>query len=171
MTKNDPQEQYDRFASKYDLIFAERQEKKINGLKPAIMAAPDGLALDVGAGTGIANRLLTREFISSDISRAMLAQGSGQRIQCDLRHLPFETAMFSLVLSVSVIRDVTPMDEALTELYRVTADGGHLVLSILKTEDLAAAEFLLTTLGGSPPTRIDLGPDLGFVLEKRNGPL
>jgi ubiquinone/menaquinone biosynthesis C-methylase UbiE len=171
MTEDDPQRQYDQFASKYDLIFAERQQKKVNALRPAVMAAPTGLALDVGAGTGIASRMLERTFISSDISRAMLTQAKGSRVQCNLLSLPFADSIFSLVFSVSVVRDITPMEAALRELYRVLANGGHLVLSILKTEDLAAAEYILSALCGRPPVRVDLGPDLGFIIEKQVGPL
>jgi len=164
-------ESYDAFAPRYDELFAERQKAKIKGLAVHLPPSIQGPRLDAGCGTGLASRILGREFISLDRSTGMLAHAPRPRVRGDMVQLPFSNNTFGLVLSISAVLDATPLNAALSELHRVLRAGGVLALSILKTEDLTRAEFIMNELFGQRPRRIDLGPDLGFVVEKRVGSL
>ncbi len=161
-------ESYDRFASRYEDIFFERQRHKIETLFNHVPLAPSGPRLDAGCGTGILSRVLMTDFVSLDRSAGMLERAPGSRIRGDMIALPFSDDCFSTVVSVSAVVDSTPMDIALSELHRVLAPGGILAVSILKTEDLTQAEFILNRLFQQAIKRVDLGPDLGFVVEKQS---
>ena len=157
---------YDRFASRYEEIFEQRQREKIERLSQVISFVPNGHFLDAGCGTGLASRILGRPFVSLDRSLGMLSQAPGPRVRGDITALPFLTNSFDLIVSISVVLDSTPMDMAFQEFFRVLKPNGTLAVSLLKTEDLTRAEFLLNDLFNQHSLRIDLGPDLGFVVEK-----
>jgi demethylmenaquinone methyltransferase/2-methoxy-6-polyprenyl-1,4-benzoquinol methylase len=108
-------------------------------------AAPptDGVALDVGAGTGkvalaLAQRMPRGHVIASDFSEPMLRQGkqslgaseAGHRIEwvtADALHLPFENASVDCVTTAFTVRNLTSAVEGFREMARVTRPGGRVV--------------------------------------------
>ncbi len=96
-------------------------------------------ALDVGAGTGnyaceLARRGL--QVVARDPSEAMLAvaRAKDPRVTWDLgtaEGLPYEDGRFALVLSVTALEFMARPEQALAEMWRVTAPGGRLVVATL----------------------------------------
>ena len=165
-TRDTIRRHYDIFAKRYDDIFVARQIDKLKRIKKYMPQIPPKRALDAGGGTGIASRFFGYPFINLDVSQGMLQHANGLRVQADICALPFGENTFDLILSLSVLKDETPIDVAITEFYRVLKPGGVLALSILKTEDLTKAEFLVNEIFSAAGERKDLGPDLAFIVEK-----
>lgn len=99
-------------------------------------------ALDVGTGTGHFARLLAAAgaaVVGYDSSPAMLAvargaSGAEETItwqQGQAEALPFADGAFQLVLSVTALEFMAQPQQALDEMYRVTAPGGRLVVATL----------------------------------------
>ncbi|MEE2757679.1 MAG: class I SAM-dependent methyltransferase [Myxococcota bacterium] len=167
MTSRDTiRRRYDVFAKHYDEVFVSRQVEKLKCVQKFMPNGCPERALDAGGGTGIAARFFGYPFVNLDVSQGMLRYADGHRVQADICALPFAQDTFDLILSLSVLKDSTPIDRALTEFHRVLKPGGLLVLSILKTEDLASAEVLVKQTFNRQAQREDLGPDLGFIVEK-----
>ena len=109
-----------------------------------------GRLLEIGAGTGAnAERLLERypdlEVVATDYDPDMVARTVrrlarfGDRAgveRVDARELPYEDAVFDLVLAIGVLHHVGEWERALTEAARVLRPGGRLVLA-----DLVGAFF------------------------------
>ena len=100
--------------------------------------------LDLAAGTGdIAERVLDRvdgqgSVVSSDINMPMLVQGRDRALDkgwfgkldfvcADAMALPFADASFDAVTIAFGIRNVTHIDKALEEAYRVLVPGGRFI--------------------------------------------
>lgn len=154
---------YDRFAPKYDEIFEPQQAPKITALAGALPTPLPTPTLDLGAGTGLASRLLGVSMIQVDASRGMLSRATGRRVQADMRLLPFAAASFGAVLSVTALLDYTNPRPAVREMARVLRPNGWLALSVLKIEDIAALQDALDGAGFTIVHRLDLEQDLGFV--------
>ncbi len=160
------QAEYDRFADRYDSIFQERQQGKLIQLAAYIPRPWPRPALDVGAGTGLASRTLNHGFINLDVSSRMLAHAPAPRVIASAERLPFVDRCFGLILCVSVIERRLSAETVLRECDRVLTPGGHLALSLLKSEDQGALESALQDIFGGYLRRIDLGPDVGFLVQK-----
>ncbi len=101
------------------------------------------LILDAGSGTGI----LTREFIAKgaevvglDISFAMLRRAAeksavlaGRGVAADMMHLPFRDCAFDKSISVTAIEFIADAGRAVAELFRVTTQGGIVVVATLNS--------------------------------------
>lgn len=161
------QRSYDRFAPRYDEIFAPQQTPKIEAL---VAALPDPLptpVLDLGAGTGIARRLLADRLggplWAIDASRRMLERAEGPRALGDLYRLPLRDGCAGLALSVTALLDFVDPAPALAEMARVLRPDGWLALSVLKIEAIAAVQSGLAAAGFEVVRRLDLEQDIGFV--------
>lgn len=154
------QRSYDRFAAQYDQVFLGQQRPKIEALMTAV-GPHDGLRLDAGCGTCLAQRVTGLPFIGLDASGEMLRQGLGVRVQGDIYGLPFASGIFSLVFSVTALIDFADPRPALTELQRVLRPDGVLAISVLKHENLPMLDAALPDA-----ERIDLFQDVGYVLRR-----
>ena len=128
------------------------------------MATP---GLDAGAGTGIARRVLEYPFVQVDLSPEMLRYAPAPGMVADINQLPFPDQAFGLIFSVSVIDRQFDLATVFDELFRVLRPGGYLAVTSLKSEDIAGMEWVLKTRFRSEPRRIDLGPDIGFVVRRK----
>ena len=94
--------------------------------------SPSDWFLDAGAGTGRIGRALAakhKNTVGIDVSPAMLTHATGMhRALADLRNLPFPDGAFRGVLGVHILHLVPDWEKALTEVWRVVAPGGRLVL-------------------------------------------
>ena len=167
------QKAYDRFAPRYDEIFVHQQSPKIEALAAALPRPLPTPVLDLGAGTGLARRLLADDvsgpWWSVDASRLMLEQAAGPRILGDLYRLPLRDDCAGLALCVTALLDFVDPGPALHEMARVLRPGGWLALSVLKIEAIAAVQTGLADAGFTVTARLDLEQDLGFVC-RRPGP-
>jgi len=108
---------------------------------------PGERALDVGTGTGhwacdLADRGL--EVTGIDASESMLraARTKDCRVtwkRADVEAMPFADGAFDLVLSVTVLEFVRDPARVLTEMARVTAPGGRMVVGVLNARSSWAA--------------------------------
>jgi ubiquinone/menaquinone biosynthesis C-methylase UbiE len=126
-----------------------------------------GRALDVGCGAGQMALAMTQrgyEVSAVDLSTGMVeatqqtfaAAGATADIrEADMRHLPYEDGTFNWVSGLGAIEYLTDPGEAVTEFARVTAPGGHIVVTSPNPYRLA---FALDPIGvaigifGPPPT-------------------
>ncbi len=95
---------------------------------------PNGLLLDAGGGTGrVADALrgLVREVVVADLSRGMLrhAADKGLATTCaSAEHLPFASGTFDRIIMVDALHHVFDQRQTVTELWRVLAPGGRIVI-------------------------------------------
>ena len=100
---------------------------------------PPGEALDVGCGTGaLAGRLSRSGFTVTglDPSQGMLdvmaeAEPSVRSVRGDGAELPFDDQSFDLTLTVAALHHIADPDavhKTLTEMVRVTREGGRIVI-------------------------------------------
>jgi demethylmenaquinone methyltransferase/2-methoxy-6-polyprenyl-1,4-benzoquinol methylase len=94
--------------------------------RSAIAYLPLGRVLDLGAGTGAANREFgTRQVVALDPAPAMLSRNPGRRRVAGYgEHLPFADASFDGVFSAFVFRNLGSIPDALGEIHRVLRPGG-----------------------------------------------
>lgn len=92
----------------------------------AIAHLPAGRVLDLGAGTGAANRDLgDREIVALDPAPEMLGLNPTDcRVVAYGEHLPFEDGSFDGVFSAYVFRNLTSVADTLQEIHRVLRPGG-----------------------------------------------
>lgn len=161
------QKAYDRFAPRYDEIFVPQQRPKIEAL---LAELPDPLPtplLDLGAGTGLARRVvggrLGGPLWSLDASRLMLEQAAGPRALADLYRLPLRDDCAGAILCVTALLDFVDPAGALAEMARVLRPGGWLGLSVLKIEAISAVQTGLSNAGFTVLQRLDLEQDLGWI--------
>ncbi len=153
---------YDREAPTYDARFHAQQAPKLRRLAAAVPPTA-GVELDLGAGTGLLRRLTGRPVLQIDLSRAMLRQGAGPRVQGDLSRLPLPGDVASAVFCVTALIGPAPPRPALEEIARVLAPGGWLALSVLAHEDVQAIERALHALSFHILERLDILPDVAWV--------
>ena len=171
---------FDRIAAEYEstrplpTAIAERLARRcVSGLRSEVWY------LDAGAGTGRIGRSLAARHprtIGLDVSPEMLARATGMhRALGDIRNLPFPTGAFAGVLTVHLLHLVPEWQAALTELWRVVAPGGKLVLGFEERastvtrelyQSLALARGLdLTRSGGVQSDVLKWLPKLGGTVE------
>jgi demethylmenaquinone methyltransferase/2-methoxy-6-polyprenyl-1,4-benzoquinol methylase len=87
---------------------------------------PEGRILDIGAGTGAANRLFgDRDVVALDPSEPMLDLNDAPEKHVGVgESLPFEDASFDAVFSAFVVRNLDSLDDTLAEVARVLKPGG-----------------------------------------------
>ncbi len=102
----------------------------------------DRRVLEVGCGTGLILQRVTERTahaVGIDLSAGMLgpAKARGLRVvQAGAGSLPFRDASFDTVYSFKVLAHVQDIDQALSEMIRVTRPGGHLVLEFYNRDSL-----------------------------------
>ncbi len=139
--------------------------------------------LDAGCGLGSSARLAALEYDldidACDVSGAgirrarVLAEGAGATVrfaEASLLRLPYEDGRFAGVLAECVL-STTPKLPALSELRRVTAAGGALLITdVTATDALDAPELIADVLcltGAWRPAELeDLASSSGFQIER-----
>lgn len=104
-----------------------------------IEALPPGPALDAACGTGRhARRLVSlgHDVVGVDLTPEMLERAhdavpEAVFHQADLRHIPADHGQFALIVCGLALAHVADLFSAITELARVLATGGHLIVSVL----------------------------------------
>jgi ubiquinone/menaquinone biosynthesis C-methylase UbiE len=139
---------FDDWPERYDLWFETLLGKAVLAYESELildMLQPGRgeLILDAGSGTGI----FTREFcargadvVGLDISFAMLRRAAGKNatlagrgVVADMMNLPFAAGVFDKSVSVTAIEFIADARRAIGELFRVTKQGGIVVVETLNS--------------------------------------
>ena len=97
---------------------------------------PGARVLDAGCGSGTMMDVLEHygTVFGADSSSWAIASARGRghrRVEhAMVEHLPFQTGSFDLVTCLDVIEHIPDDERALAELWRVTAPGGHLLITV-----------------------------------------
>jgi SAM-dependent methyltransferase len=95
----------------------------------ADLLPPDGLVLDLGAGTGhSADLLAPRDSVAVDVDAGALRGQNRAAVVADMRALPFPDAHFPSAIAVQSIEHVPDPQRALAEIARVLKRGGVAVI-------------------------------------------
>jgi demethylmenaquinone methyltransferase/2-methoxy-6-polyprenyl-1,4-benzoquinol methylase len=131
---------FDAVAARYDrmnAVMTMGQERRWRGIVARELKVGAGdRVLDLAAGTGASSLPITEvgaKAIACDFSLGMLAVGATRHPQLrfvagDALRLPFATGAFDAVTISFGLRNVSDVDQALSELARVTRPGGRLVV-------------------------------------------
>ncbi len=128
-TRADPH--FDLLAPWYERMIHPKQP---DTLLPLLALTPQARVLDVGGGTGRVAQFLhpAAQVIVADISPTMLrfaATKDGLQTACaQAERLPFPNGAYDRVLIVDALHHVFQQEAALTEMWRVLAPGGRLVV-------------------------------------------
>ncbi len=139
---------FDNWPERYDRWFADPLGKAVLRYESELILemlrpGPGEHILDAGSGTGI----FTREFLARgasvvglDISQTMLRQAAanspalaGLQVAADMAHLPFGDGVFDKTVSVTALEFIADAGRAVTELFRVTKQGGTIVVATLNS--------------------------------------
>ncbi|MBN1266572.1 MAG: class I SAM-dependent methyltransferase [Anaerolineales bacterium] len=125
-------EHFDLLAPLYDRLIHPPDTDAIVGL---LGPDPSAVLLDAGGGTGrIAKQIsdLFHSVVITDASAPMLRQAKGNdRIalfSCLTENLPFAGGAFSKIIMVDALHHIFNHRQTLTELWRVLAPGGSMVI-------------------------------------------
>lgn len=135
---------FSRAACQYNL-HAEFQRQCGQRLLAMLQIKQPGRVLDAGCGTGIFSgywRQQGNEVTALDLSAAMLTQArisqtASHYILGDMEDLPLATGQFDLCWSNLALQWCGNLQQALSELYRVTAADGTLAFTTLAEGSLA----------------------------------
>lgn len=108
-------------------------------VRELIAAQPPGRALDAACGTGRHARTLVdlgHDVVGIDLSPGMLDKARAQVPeasfhQADLEHIPADDKEFGLIVCGLAIGHVDDLQPSVSELARVLAPGGRVVISVL----------------------------------------
>lgn len=184
---------YDRKATVYDLIVSTRLYNSFmwgssplayrNFARHAVESSPDGRVLDAGCGsmlfTAPVYRDCQRKIIGFDQSLSMLRRARKRLInsygcipehvrllQADLSDLPFRPASFHTVLSMNVLHHIENATALIPSLKMLLADGGHLYLTSLVSNNRFIGDSYLKALFATGEfVRPRSNPELKEMLE------
>ena len=120
-------EVFSRIARRYDAVNRALSLGRDGAWRrSAIDHLPPGRVLDLGAGTGAANREFgERRVVALDPAPAMLGRNPlGRRVAGYGERLPFADGSFDGVFSAYVFRNLESIPETLREIHRVLRPGG-----------------------------------------------
>lgn len=134
---------YDTTAHLYDMRYAEEQSAKIDAALKTAKIVRNGMALDVGCGTGllfkhVANR--ARATVGLDISKKTLQQAKTRAkdysnvhlILADADYMPLRRNTFSNVFALTLVQNTPNPATTLNELNRVAKKEAVIVVTGLK---------------------------------------
>ncbi|MEM6989407.1 MAG: class I SAM-dependent methyltransferase [Myxococcota bacterium] len=135
MTRADNSSYYDEFSEGYDQGRDRGYHKLIDDQAAALVrqVGTGGDALEIGCGTGLIMQRVqgfARSVKGIDISPGMLEHAKRRGLDvCEgsATELPFDNESFDVVYSFKVLAHISEIDQALSEMARVTRPGGHLV--------------------------------------------
>jgi SAM-dependent methyltransferase len=139
VSEADPRLGYRAWSARYDDPGNPIIDLEEPAVRSLVDELPRGRALDAACGTGRHTRHLTdlgHDVIGVDVTPEMLARAtaaapSADFLDADLRALPVPDRTFDLVVCGLALAHVAKLGEAVSELARVLASGGRLVVSVL----------------------------------------
>jgi SAM-dependent methyltransferase len=102
---------------------------------------PGALALDAGAGSGVAGTALRAagaRVVAADVEPEMAAHSAGPAVAGDVTALPFRDRAFDIAVAAFVINHLPDPSAGLAELRRVVRPGGAVLASTFSVDRSAA---------------------------------
>jgi demethylmenaquinone methyltransferase/2-methoxy-6-polyprenyl-1,4-benzoquinol methylase len=182
-------EVFSRIARRYDAVNRVLSLGRDGAWRRSVIAhLPPGRVLDLGAGTGAANREFgTRRVVALDPAPPMLTRNLLRRRVAGLgEQLPFADGSFDGVFSAFVFRNLESIAATLAEIHRVLRPGGAAAVVDLSRPGTAGKRALhrvgtavvlpvVGTLAGSPRDYWYLHRSLDFLSQPEelfgDGPL
>lgn len=132
----------------YDIRYRQEQEAKCDLILDRIRPLPHELLLDEGCGTGLLLMRLDAYNVGIDFSHKLLLTARSrlkekQRthlVQADVEHLPFKHSVFNTLFAVTLIQNLPIIEQAITEMKRVSRPGSRVAFTALK-KAFTMAEF------------------------------
>jgi len=157
-------------ASSYVSLFAAASDQAIQHLLDAVGARSGLRVLDLCCGQGnVSAALISRgcEVIGVDFSPAMLTLArkrapSATFIEADAQELPFDDAVFDVVVSNLGVCHVPDQPRALRQARRMLGPGGRLGMTVWCGPDVSPcfdAVYAAVKAHGSPDVSLPQGPD------------
>ena len=119
---------YDFTARGYNELHQEEQLKKLKTIKKHFQ--PQGLMLDLGAGTGIST--FYSNSIALDKSFEMIKQFKGGKVVGDAINLPFKDNTFDSLICLTAFHNFSDFNKAIKEIKRVLKNHSSICITILK---------------------------------------
>ena len=122
--------------------------------------------LDVGCSTGYGTAML--DAIGVDINHRLLARAKRRGlevIRCDVQHLPFRSASFSMVTCFEVIEHVNRPRLVLNDIFESLKLGGTMVLTTPNKNFLKIDRLLVRKKKGSYPVREYNAKEMKTIIE------
>ncbi|EOY8494817.1 malonyl-ACP O-methyltransferase BioC [Providencia stuartii] len=150
---------FGKAAKRYDSIAYYQQNsghQLLDLLASARVNLPAKKVIDVGCGTGFFSQIIKAqgaEVTALDLSSGMLEvarqkNAAEQYICADMEALPFADQTFNVVFSNLAIQWCSDLSLALTELHRVTKNGGVIVFTTLAKGSLSELSQAWARLDG-----------------------
>jgi len=139
---------FDKIADKYDKWYQTKVGNYVDTTEKdlifSLLKSKNGLALDLGCGTGNYTLELFKrgfEVIGVDISKEMLKIAKKKFpksffIRADAYKLPFKKETFDLVLSITMFEFIKKPEEVLKEIYKILKPGGELIIGTMNDRSL-----------------------------------
>ena len=163
-------EGWERIAAAYDDFFDSVSKRLAPDLLDAARVGEGSRVLDVGSGPGyVALAAVERgaSVVATDFAAAMvaLAQSRGlAAVQADAENVPFDDGSFDAVTGNLLIPHLARPDEAVTQMARVLASDGWLVLSTWAGPPVSRLMGVFVdavkNAGAEPPRDFPAGPDV-----------
>ncbi|HDD70792.1 MAG TPA: methyltransferase domain-containing protein [Candidatus Woesearchaeota archaeon] len=125
---------YDSISTGYDELYGEEQIKKAELILQNIYVRKTDWLLDVGCGTGISTELFECNKIGIDPSERLVCQAV-KRIPAIIgkgEELPFNDAVFDVVICITAIHNFDDYRKGISEMKRVCRKNGRIIITILK---------------------------------------
>lgn len=132
---------FNRKAPVWDENHSEKDITRLKEMTERLEIEPGATLLDVGSGTGIIlplllgkigkrGRLFALDFAEEMLkrARAKLPQGGVNYLQADVSAIPTRSGVFDIVVCYSSFPHFRDKPKALSEMNRVTKDGGRLFI-------------------------------------------
>lgn len=122
---------YSSTAKSYNELHGREQLEKAGLIAQNLK--PNGLLLDVGAGTGIATAIFQHdcECIALDPSIEMLKHFDGPKVVARAEQLPFKDNSFDAVVSITALHHAE-LSQAIAEIRRVAKPNARIGISFFK---------------------------------------